>query len=501
MVTLNNTYKILGALLVFLIFVSTAALSTPLIEQGQFRHSLKNTINRPLTIHGGWPQIYDSAYEDFALNMAIDTEDNIIVTGYSFQGSFTDTYTIKYDSSGNEIWSASYDSGTHDVGFYLAVDSSDNVYIFGYSGILPVSDGDCFIVKYSSNGIEQWNYTFGYGECDYPGGIAVDEEDNIIITGGSGNWQTNMYYWAIKFDENCIEQWNDTFHESSIDLGLGVAVDSENNIITTGFSAVPFSDYVFIIKYAEDGTKIWEKRRPGSEPWDIALDSQDSMIITGTHYSGQSLTMFTIKCDKEGTLLWTAEYDSGVYDGGRSVAVDSNDNIIVGGFSGYSIYDNFEHCAIVYDPDGNELCLKREGVQGYIYGVGVDSKDSVYITGGIEEGIYGYYTTKYIDLIPPVIQFKKPKEQFLHIFSVPILPLTKKTIAIGKLNIELQSEDSEDIDYVELYIDNQIVDTFTNTPYEWKWDNSTFGNHLIKVIAYDDSGCAIQTEISVLKIF
>jgi len=499
-VALNNSYKTIGALFVFLILIFTCVASASFLEVKN-KTFTKNTFDPPLIIQKGWPQIYEGSNENFALNIGIDSQDNVIVTGYSFQGSSSNAYTIKYDSDGNELWSVSYDSGTNDVGFNLAIDGKDNIFIFGYSGRLPVSDGDCFIVKYSSEGLEQWNYTFAYGKCDYPGGIAIDSNNNIIISGGSGDWQSNMYYWIIKFDENCIEQWNHTFHESAMDLGLGVAVDSQDNIISTGLSFVPFIDSVFLIKYSVDGDIIWEKRRPGSEPWDIAIDSQDSMIITGTNYNGQSLTLFTIKCDKDGTLLWTAEFDSGVYDGGRSVAIDSNDNVIVGGFSGYSNYDYFEHCLLIYDSNGNKICLKREGIEGYIYGVAVDSKDSVYITGSIEEGIYGYYTTKYKDLIPPVIKFSKPREQYLHLFNIPILPLPKRTIVIGKLNILLESEDPADIEYVELYIDKQLINTFTSAPYEWNWENSTRGTHLIEFIAYDYSGCAALSEISILKIF
>jgi hypothetical protein len=311
----------------------------------------------------------------------------------------------------------------------------------------------------------------------------------------------NMHYWIKKLDNNCNEQWNHTFQESALDLGLGVTIDSQNNIISTGLSATPFIEGVFLMKYSEFGDIIWEKRRPGNEPWDIDIDSQDNTIVTGTAYSGQSLTMFTTKCDKDGTLLWHNEYDSGVYDGGRCIAIDSNDNVIIGGFSGYSQDEYFEHCAVMYDSNGNELCIKREGIEGFIYGVAVDSNDAVFITGSIQEGIYGYYTTKYNDMIPPAIKFDKPREKYLHIFSIPILPLQKRTIALGKINIILTSEDQTDIQSLELYIDNQLIKTFTSSPYEWTWDNSTFGTHSIKVIAYDDSGCAVTSEIDILKIF
>ena len=499
---MNNTYKMIGAAFVFLFMMCTTASSVSFFVQRQSDISANNILDNPFILKLGWPQIYNGGYDDSALNIVIDSQDSIIVTGYSANESYYKAYTVKYNSDGSELWNASYNSGTHDLGISLTVDSNDNILVFGYSGKIPISDGDCFILKYSSDGIEQWVHTFNFSECDYPGGIAVDSNDNIVITGGSGIWQMNVYYWIIKFDTNCLEQWNHTFHESAMDVGLGVAVDAKDNIITTGLSATPFTDNVFLIKYSEDGDIIWEKRRPGGEPWDIAIDSQGNIIITGTGYGGRrSSTMFTIKCDLEGTLLWTAEFDTGVYDGGRSVAIDSYNNIIIGGYSGFSQHEYYEHCTVLYDTDGNEICLKREGVEGYIYGVAVDSKDAVYTTGTILEGIYGYYTTKYTDLIPPVINFNTPRDHYLHLFSIPILPLPKRTIAIGKLNIILQSKDPSDIKYVELNIDNQFIITLNTSPYEWIWDNSSFGTHLIEVIAYDDSGCAAHLEINILKIF
>jgi len=497
----NKRYEIIISFFIFLLLILTATSSASFQNQPGINTNSKNRINQPITVREGWPQIYEGEHDAFASDIVIDSQDNIIVTGYSGQGTSYNAHTIKYNNNGNEIWNASYNSGKHDIGFYLSIDRNDNIYILGYSGNLPISIGDYFILKYSSDGVEQFVHTFSNSECDYPGGIIVDSNDNIIITGGSGIWQMNMHYWIRKLDNNCNELWNHTFQESALDLGLGVTIDSQNNIITTGLSATPFIEGVFLIKYSEHGDIIWEKRRPGNEPWDINIDSQDNTVVTGTGYSGQSLTMFTIKCDKDGTLLWHNEYDSGVYDGGRCVAIDSNDNIIIGGFSGYSHDEYFEQCAVLYDPEGNLLCIKREGVEGFIYGAAVDSNDDFYITGSIQEGIYGYYTTKYTDLIPPVIKFDKPKENFLHIFSVPILPLSKRTIALGKLNIILNSENPTDIQYLELYIDNQLINTFTSSPYEWTWDNSTFGTHSIKVITYDYSGCATISDINVLKIF
>ena len=60
-----------------------------------------------------WPQIFDGGPEESASKMTIDSKDNIIVTGYSYNTT-TDRLnilTIKYDKDGNEIWNVCYDSG------------------------------------------------------------------------------------------------------------------------------------------------------------------------------------------------------------------------------------------------------------------------------------------------------------------------------------------------------------------------------------------------------
>ena len=80
-----------------------------------------------------WHKAYDSGYGDWASDVAVDSEDNVIVTGYTAnQTGDTDYYTIKYDEDGNEIWSKSYDSGSNDEAHAVAVDSEDNVIVTGF---------------------------------------------------------------------------------------------------------------------------------------------------------------------------------------------------------------------------------------------------------------------------------------------------------------------------------------------------------------------------------
>ena len=188
----------------------------------------------------GWPQMYDGGGEDVAMGATVDSTGNITVTGYSFNESL-DRYnflTIKYGSDGNEIWQVPFDSRGHDAAVDIAADSQDNLIVLGFNGT-TLNDfnnltGNIYVVKYNNNGVEQWNLSFHMDIYIFPSGIVVDSNDNIIITGWTGNALTKSC-WTIKMDGDGTEIWNETYHEDMEDYGVDIAVDSNDDIVIEGF--------------------------------------------------------------------------------------------------------------------------------------------------------------------------------------------------------------------------------------------------------------------------
>ena len=463
-------------------------------------------------LYSGWPQTYDGGDEDSAWGgIAIDSNGGIIVTGYSFvDEANSNIITIKYDDGGNEIWQSSFDKGSIEFAMDLAIDSKDNIIIFGFkcTSLDDLEDLNLtlLVVKYNSDGFEQWNLSYHFEKDNFPGGVAIDSNDNIILTGGKGNINQMFFScWTMKMDENGNEEWNKTFTEDMISIGTDVAVNSNDEIIVGGVSASPMVGQGFcIIKYDNDGNKISVNRYGGIQPNGIAIDSHDNIILTGQHQESDSDSSiwYTLKSDKNGNELWVRQYDSGNNDIAENVAIDAHDNIITVGGSHFSQEEFFEHCTIIYDENGEEICMKRPGISGFIYGVAVDNTNTIIITGdAVIDNNLDYYTNKYSDTAPPLVHLETPKEKYLYIFGKEIIPLSKNTFIIGQITIKLEADDPSDVEKVELYIDNTLQETMSAPPYEGIWSELTFGKHRIITMAYDNTGSIARNEIEVWKFF
>ena len=112
----------------------------------------------------GGNQLWVSKYNgtsgeyDIATSVKVDVKGDVYVTGYSFDFDTKENYaTVKYNSAGSEIWVQVYNGASDgsDIASALFTDANDNVYVTGYSYDGPNSV-DYVTFKYSQTvGINQ----------------------------------------------------------------------------------------------------------------------------------------------------------------------------------------------------------------------------------------------------------------------------------------------------------------------------------------------------------
>ena len=156
----------------------------------------------------------------------------------TFGGSGDDrSLSITHDSNGN-VYSTGYFSGNVDF------DNGPNTFILSSSG-----SSDAFITKYDKNGNFVWARKFS-GSDEIRGlRIAVDKLGNVYTTGsfeGTADFNPgfasniltssgNTDVFVSKLDSTGSYVWAKSFSGTGMSRGLGVEVDDQGNVYTTGF--------------------------------------------------------------------------------------------------------------------------------------------------------------------------------------------------------------------------------------------------------------------------
>lgn len=151
-------------------------------------------------------------------------------------------YAIPSYSQIFEEWVQRYNGpgNSSDVAQSMALDNMGNIYIAGRSTGIG-SDIDYSIIKYNSNGIQQWEKRYnGPGNgWDAARSIAVDVSGNVYVTGYSDGGSSSWDYATIKYNSSGVQQWVQRYNGpigNSIDEASSIAVDVSGNVYVSGSS-------------------------------------------------------------------------------------------------------------------------------------------------------------------------------------------------------------------------------------------------------------------------
>jgi hypothetical protein len=142
-----------------------------------------------------WTQRYDGGNgNDYANAIAVDTNGDVIVTGYSTNNASNyDFVTIKYSSAGVSLWTNFYNGSADgdDRAVASKVDVGGNVIVAGYT---KTTNGftDYVTIAYSCAGVPLWTNCYDglIHYYDYATAVATDGSRNVFVTGYSSGGTT-----------------------------------------------------------------------------------------------------------------------------------------------------------------------------------------------------------------------------------------------------------------------------------------------------------------------
>jgi hypothetical protein len=336
-----------------------------------------------------WLKRFGDADYQYGQGIAVDSAGNVLVAGY-FAGSVDfgggalasagseDIFVAKLDPTGAHVWSKRFGDASDQNALSLAVDTAGNVVVLGYfNGAIDFGGGaltsagleDIFVAKLSAAaGAHQWSKRFGDAMKQFGTGIAVDSADNILLAGsfsgsvdlGSGPLTSlgSEDVLVAKLDSAGGYVWASRHGDSSEQNGVGVATDSQGNVLITGhfkgqlgfggpvLSAGAVED-IYIAKLTGGGAHVWSKDfgDAGMQQFGqaVAVDGEDNIVLTG-YFSGAvtfgagSVTsvdgrdIFAVKLDPAGGHLWNKRFGDLGHQFGQAIAVDGLGNVVLGGY-------------------------------------------------------------------------------------------------------------------------------------------------------------------------
>ncbi len=199
-----------------------------------------------------WIEQFGTATFDEVFGVATDVDDNIYLTGWTVgnlggtNAGLYDTWLAKYDPDGNQLWIEQFGTGDYEFPAGVATDSQGNIYTAGYTlgnlGGTSAGSYDVWVAKHNGSGDQLWIEQFGSGGADEPQGIAVDADDNILLTGftngvlaGGGN-AGQEDFWVAKLDGSGSLLEIEQYGSAGIDRGQGIAPSASGNIFLAGLT-------------------------------------------------------------------------------------------------------------------------------------------------------------------------------------------------------------------------------------------------------------------------
>jgi len=362
-----------------------------------------------------WTRRYTSpgSVADYSYVLTADGDGNVYVAGSrTITGQGSNVLVKKYSTAGDVRWTYEYvgTGSASERASSIVVAPSGNVYITGYT--MATGAGDYITIKINGQtGDSIWTRKYdAAGKYDFAGEIAIDNQENVYITGYSQASNFRYEYATIKYDSLGNQQWvrRDSIGGFS---GLllsptGIDVDNSGNVyvITKAKTASGNVDYVLIKYNPATGDTVWARayNGPGNGDEiarDLAIDNSGNIYVTGSS-PGLTATggdIATIKYNSSGVQQWVARYsnpDTAASDGGYWIALDGSGNVYVYGTS-YGIGGTGQNlCLVKYDassgselwvktyigPETYERCADENGQRGMV----LDASGNIYITGGSE---------------------------------------------------------------------------------------------------------------------
>lgn len=243
-----------------------------------------------------WQKTYGGIGNETARSVQQTADEGYIVAGSrASSGAF---WVLKLASDGSVTWENAYGSGT-DYEARATHQTADEGYIvvgtiFNPSGTYL---HDLWVLKLASDGTVSWQKRYGGSGDENASDIRQTADGGYIVAGAKVATDSGHDFWVLKLASDGAVSWQEScasvltfgYDYTFFDYARSIDQTSDLGYVVTGCTEYDyFSNDLWVVKLASDGTVSWQKRYGGSGGEDgyAARPTTDGgCVIAGTSSS------------------------------------------------------------------------------------------------------------------------------------------------------------------------------------------------------------------------
>ncbi len=342
-----------------------------------------------------WQKTYGGTNNEEAYQIIQTTDMGFIFTGFSksTDGDLTenhgenDVWVVKLNEIGDIEWQKSYGGSSNEIAFAIS-QCNDGGFILG--GTTSSNDGDVsgnhggedfWILKLNNSGDIVWQKCLGGTEDEQVTSISETIDSKYIAVGYSGSNNDDVIgnhgawdFWVVKMDSLGNLEWQNSYGGTNYDLAYSLNLTGDGGFVILGYTYSNngdvsgfhggVSDY-WVIKIDSIGNLIWQKCLGGSgtdEGFSIYINSDNEIVLGG--YSGSNdgditehhgglgnADYWIVKVDSVGNLIWQKSLGGTASDEAFSIKQTADQGYIIAGWAASTDGDVTGHHGITYNWD------------------------------------------------------------------------------------------------------------------------------------------------------
>ncbi len=290
-----------------------------------------------------WQYAYGGSDDDVAYAVQETSDEGYIIAGntYSFGAGESDCWILKLTSEGDVEWQFTY-GGIGDDKAYAIQETSDGGYIVaGYTHFFGAATSDIWILKLTSEGDIEWQHIYGGTGDDKAYSVQETSEGGYIVAGSIQYLGALDHdFWVLKLTSAGFFEWQRIYGGLGDDVAYCIQETSDEGYIVAGdtdsFEAK--ESELWVLKLTSIGDIEWERIYGGSDNDYlncIQETSDEGYVVTGNTYSfgaGDS-DILALKLSSAGDIEWQRTYGGSEEDAAYYIQETSDEGYVAAGYT------------------------------------------------------------------------------------------------------------------------------------------------------------------------